>query len=52
MRIRVVFQFLLLGAGAGVAFAQSQGTFAPTSSLTIPGTSHTAALLPNGKVLL
>ena len=41
--------FLLL---AKMIMAQSPGTFTPTGNLSVPRQSHTATLLPNGKVLI
>jgi Kelch motif len=42
---------LVLGLIQSIALAQS-GTFAATGNMTTPRSAHTAALLPNGKVLI
>ena len=49
MRTRAAFLPLVLGA---LACAQTPGTFSPTGNMLTPRISHTATLLPNGKVLI
>ncbi|MBK5292054.1 MAG: hypothetical protein JJE04_10300 [Acidobacteriia bacterium] len=54
MKTSFVLPLLLLGAaGHGtIALAQSPGTFSVTGRMTTPRLSHTATLLPSGKVLV
>src|SRR3954470_6714591 len=47
---RRVFAVLLLAGSGGLCIAQ--GVFTTTGPTTIPRTSHTATLLPDGRVLI
>lgn len=56
-KIRVpnlVLPLLLLGVTghAGIALAQTPGTFTATAGMTMPRAAHTATLLTSGKVLI
>ena len=48
--LMVIATFFLLESAA--ALGQSGGTFAPTGSMTIARSGHTATLLPSGKLLI
>jgi len=52
IRQTLFWQFLLFSAVPVVAWAQSQGTFTSTGSLTTQRMDHTATLLDNGEVLI
>ena len=48
----VVTIFCGLASAAGIAAAQTAGTFSAAGAMTTPRASHTATLLPSGKVLI
>lgn len=54
IRMSLLFPLILGGVSvqAPIAAAQSAGTFTATGNMTMPRFSHTATLLPNGKVLI
>lgn len=50
--MRLVTWTLAVAAGPCAALAQAPGAFTPTGNMTTPRSSHVAALLPNGKILI